>query len=321
MIYKIKTIYLTVILLILFITRTNAQVKIFYKNSLNAVKEGTTHVVVRSFDFQDVIKFYDTFKKNWKITKGIDFILQDSLRKNLKAGDSYFSIEHYIPRTKKGVAPTEAYFYLNFWIPTAESLKGKGNIRLGDEIIVAQFPLSVDTALLKEFRSKPKSFVFPKFDFDGSALFANWNPWILKNYLMELTTDLEADKQSDLTDNVDNIDLLKLLGNDVLYCTEDNIFSEKYRKDKIPFISNLFQDYQFNYKVIANRDLEEKILLDFEPVYYLLFFHNTTAGKVIAIIDSHTGEPIYMTHVNSKTFYLGSNDIRDLNRILVNAQL
>jgi hypothetical protein len=320
MICKIKAIYLTVILLILFSTRTNAQVKIFYKNSLNAVKEGTTHVVVQSFDFQDVIKFYNTFKKNWKITKGIDFILADSLRKNLKAGDSYFSIEHYTTRPKKGqpITATQVYFYLNFWIPTADALKGKGNIRLGDEITVAQFPLSADTALLKSFRKK--EFVCPKFDFDGSGFFANWNPWILKNYLMELSTDLQADKQSDLTDNIENIDLMKLLAGDVLYCPEDNLMSDRYNRAKLAQISLIFQDYQFNYKVIGNRDLEEKIMLDFEPVFYLVFFHSTTAGKVIAIIDSHTGEPVYMTHRLTKTYYLGSDDLRDINRLLINAQ-
>lgn len=310
---KFKSIGLLIFFLIYAFTGADAQVKIFYKNALAKIKNGNTHVVVKDWDFPGSPLFFSTFKKSWTITKGVDFIKISDLKQNLKAGDSFFSIESYVQNGKNGAS--SAFFYLNFWI--LNSPKRKSNVGLSDESLIAQIPLSVDTLVLKRPK-KIKNGVYPDFDFDGNGFFANWYPGTLKNYLLELSIELQKGVKTDLIEDIADKDELKMLRKDVLYCTEDDLMSPQYTKDKDSYVAKLFTDYKYRYKVLKNIELDEKIIADYEPIYYLLFIHNTTAGKILAIINSHSGETVYMSHKLSSSYYLKPEDLKDIYNTLLN---
>lgn len=313
MLGKFKIIGLLFFFIICAFTRADAQVKIFYKNALAKIKNGNTHVVVKDWDFPGSPQFFSTFKRNWTITKGVDFIKTTDLKQNLKAGDSFFSIESYVKNGKNGIS--SAFFYLNFWI--LNNSKRKSNVGIADESLIAQIPLSVDTQVLKRPR-KIKNGIYPDFDFDGGGFFANWSPGTLKNYLLGLSIELQKGVTTDLTEDIVNKEELKMLRKDVLYCTEDDLLSPQYTKDKDSYTAKLFTDYKYRYKILKNIELDERIIADYEPIYYLLFIHNTTAGKVLAIINSHSGETVYLSHKLSSSYYLKPDDIKDIYNTLLN---
>jgi len=177
--------------------------------------------------------------------------------------------------------------------------------------------LSVNTQVLKRPK-KIKNGVYPDFDFDGNGFFANWYPGTLKNYLLELSIELQKGVKTDLIEDKADKDELKMLRKDVLYCTEDDLMSPEYTKDKDSYVAKLFTDYKYRYKILKNIELDEKIIADYEPIYYLLFIHNTTAGKVLAIINSHSGETVYMSHKLSSSYYLKPEDLKDIYNTLLN---
>lgn len=315
MLRKFNLIFFVVSTLNLIFNDANAQLKIFYKNAFSKIKNGNTHIIVKDWDFPGSPQFFSTIKRYWTITKGIDFIKTTDLKQNLKAGDSFFSIESYVQNGKNGV--TSAYFYLNFWTINIGGSRRKSNVGLSDESLIAQIPLSVDTQVLKKPK-KIKNGVFPNFDFDGGGYFANWSQATLKNYLLNLSSALQTGNKADLTDVIVNKDELKQLRNDVFYVTEDDLLSPQYSKEPDSYTAKLFTNYKYRYKILKNIELDEKITADYEPIYYLLFLHNTTADKVLAIINSHSGETVYLSHKLSNSYYLNADDLKDIYNTLSN---
>lgn len=290
-------------------TSMYGQVKIINIDAFKKIKSGHTHVIEFKWDFKGSEKFFAVFKKYWKITKSVDFIKAVNLRKNLKHGDSYFSLEHYIEVNEKG--DSLVYFYLNYWILTDNFYKRRVEVSLIDEKPIAQIPLAVDTMVLKNV-GKIQNGVYPRFDFDGNGYFTNWYAGILKNNLLELQRLLKAGKTFDLSDNIANIAELKKMKKALLYCPEENLMNKNFLKDRNEYENLFFGNYKYRYKVVSNKILEEKIAAGYDNTYYLLFYHNTTSGKVIAVVNALSGETIYLYHKESPSFYLQPYDLKDL---------
>lgn len=307
---KNKFLYLIVTLLMLMSANIYGQVKIVDIKAFKKIKNGHTHVIEFKWDFKGSDKFFAVFKKYWKATKSVDFIKAGELKKNLKRGDSYFSLEHYIEVNEKG--DSLVYFYLNYWVLTDNFYSRHVDVSLIDEKPIAQIPLSVDTMVLKNV-GKIQNGVYPRFDFDGNGFFTNWYSGILKNNLLELERRLKAGKEIDLSDDFANLAELKKVKKGVLLCPEENLWAKNYWKDKNEYENLIFGNYKFRYKVISNVMLEEKIKAGYDNTYYLLFYHNTTAGKVMAIVNALSGETIYLSHKLSNSFYLQPYEVTALS--------
>ena len=247
------------------------------------------------------------------MTKGVDFI--NDFPATIIAGDSYFSLETL---SLRGYYGSEAiYLYLSLWTPDEKRLENNKKFRIEDEIPIAHIQLSADMRTLKTLymsgilRNKDNV----SFDFDGDGHIFNWSPAILKNYLQHLTSLLQTDKKADFTDDITDKTQLQLLRNKTLYCAEETIHKVgtfmKPDTKEIVDTNKVFEDYKFEYKIIAGKDLEKKILTETKPFYYLLLLRNSDT-KMIAVVNASTGELIYSHFVGMAYLELKSADLKAL---------
>lgn len=320
---KNKSFYLIILLLLLLLPEVKAQFRIFSKNSLEKIKDGNTHIIVGNIHFPRSEEFLTIFKKYWTLTKSVDFISVNDLRGNLVAGDSYFSMETFVVH-HESQGGDGIFMYLNLWVPKARAVQKDREFKIQDEISIAHIQLSADMQTLKdlytsgrlrEYGSKEKDFD-NGFDFDGGAHVFDWNPGFLKNYLQQLSRLLQISKTADFTDDFTNKDQLHLLQNKILYFPEDAIkeVGNFIRpKKEIIDTAKVFEDYKFKYKIITNEELEEKILADHEPFYYVSFLRNN-ASKMVAVVNSRTGEIIYSRYTGMAYLRLKAGDLKDLSK-------
>ena len=327
MLQKFKFICPTILLVVLFLTNVNAQVRVFSKNGLKRVKAGKTHLVVWDWDFPGSPEYFKVIKKYWTITKSIDFIKESALKDNLVKGDSYLSIVstlHVDSNTMVRVAPQEmqrfstVYFYLNFWVPSEAALKKKHVLNskpfniAKDEVPIAQVQMSVDSQYLNN-AEKLKNGSYVRFDFDGGGHVANWNPGAMKNYIEQLNYFLHLGKKVDISDDIDSKDDVTGLKEHTIFCPEDDFPSTQSLASKTAYLKLVFEGYHYNVRILSTREFQDKILdAEDKPFYYLLFLHNTPVGKVFAIINSTSGIPVYQKHKASNSAVLRPGDLDDL---------
>jgi hypothetical protein len=299
-----------VLLIILCLSiKVKGQVQIFEKNSIEKIKNGTTHVVVKDVHFPHSDEFLAVFKKYWTLSKGVDIISVDDFEKGLAAGETYFSLSGLT--IKGGGAGASIYNYLDLWVPSEKSLKKDRKFKITDEISIAHIPLSIDVeTVTKEFKGGKAI----DFDFDGGGHIYHWNPGLLKNYLQQLTAQLLTGKKVDFHDDFIDKAKLEALKTKTLYCPADNLnkMGTLVKVGKMVDVKDVFEDYKFKYEVITDAELGQKIIDDSEVIYYLIFLRNSTS-KLIAVVNSRTGEIIYSQYHQSMTIpNLKDGDVKDL---------
>jgi hypothetical protein len=302
----LKKIYLPLIAMICFLSQTKAQVQVFEKDVLDKIKNGKTHVIVKSQVFPDADEYADVFKKYFTVTQGVDFIAEDDVVGNLVAGDTYFSLEAEKITGSSGA--TVIFVYFNLWQPTQKMLKDK-KFKIGHEYALAHIQVSIDLEAVKSIYSNSLDF-----NLDGDGHLYHWNPGLIKNYLQQLCEVLKSGKKVDFHDDVTDKAKLKELSTKTLYCPEDNFnkMGTFVRAGKTVDVKDVFEDYKFDYKTISDKDIGEKILNDKEPFYYIIFLRNSTS-KLIEVVNSQTGEVIYSRYDRSMFIpNLKSGDLKDL---------
>ncbi|WP_299578745.1 hypothetical protein [Mucilaginibacter sp.] len=311
MLHKIRIVSF-LILAASFCSTVNAQVEIFSKNSLEKIKGGNTHVIVNDLSFNRSSEFYTIFKKYWTVTKSVEFLKADDLQNNLVAGDTYFSLENLLITSDKYGG--NSYFYLNLWMPDEKVLKKGREFKITNEISIAHIQISVDAKATLDGYMSHKNYGF---DFDGGGHIFNWNPGILKNYLQQLSTLLQKGKKSDFRDDLANKDQLHNLSSQTLYCSEDNFhkIGVFMRGNKNVDPNEVFEAYKYKYKILKKDELEDKILADEVQFFYLLFLRNSSS-KMVAVVNSRTGEIIYNRYKSLMAFILKSGDLKSLSKAI-----
>lgn len=289
-----------------FVNGVKAQVRILEKDALDKIKNGKTHVIVRSQSFPDAMLYADVFEKYFTVTKGVDLITGDEVVGNLVAEDSYFSLEAQKITSNYGTA---IFVYLNLWQPTKKMLKDK-KFKINHEDALAHIQLSVDIDAVKEVYGNSMDF-----NFDGDNHFYHWNPGILKNYLQLLCAELKSGKKTDFHDDITDKSQIRDLSTKTLYYPEDNLnkMGVFVKAGKTVDTKDLFDDYKFNYKVVSDKELGEKILKDDEQFYYFLFIRDS-GSKLLLVVNSRTGDIIYSRY-SGAVFgpkNVNSGDLKDL---------
>ena len=298
--------FATIVMAFCFFTYAKGQVRVLEKDVLGKIKNGKTHVIVKSQVFPDEETYADVFKKYFTITQGVDVIAADDVVGNLVAGDTYFSLEAEKITSNYGTA---IFMYLNLWQPTKKMLKDK-KFKINHEDALAHIQLSLDIDAVKDVYFESVSF-----NLDGDNHFYHWNPGLLKNYLQLLCTELKTGKKTDYHDDMTDKSRIKDLSTKTLYYPEDNLYKMGMfvKAGKTIDTKDLFDDYKFNYKVISDKELGEKILKDDEQFYYFLFIRDS-GSKLLLVVDSHTGDIIY-SRFSSAVFgakNVSEGDLKDL---------
>jgi len=296
---KPKPFYFLVILIALFSFRVSAQVDVNYRNVINQIKDGHTHILGFAPLLSNEDAFLDIFQKYWTITKGIDFIAGNKLPDKLVSGDSYFIITDETDPNFRGREAVDAA--VGLWVPR-NKISGK-HTGFTDTTLHQVACIT----LTQNLRFKGRG---PNAAISNSIGY--WSRGNMKNFLQELSAAILSGKKVDASDDITDKAQLKLLQNQILYCSPDVFYQLNDTGDKTKFVKDVFQYYPSNYSVISTDELSAKILADKEPFYYLIYLHNHVAGNVVAIMNSSTGQLIYSRTKSSFTDQIRPEYLKDI---------
>ncbi|HWZ02923.1 MAG TPA: hypothetical protein VNX40_04880 [Mucilaginibacter sp.] len=307
---------ITSILFLFSLNLANAQVDGLSKNSLEQIKEGHTHVIVGDLNFSQADRYLEVFKKYWTLTKGIDFIKAADLQNNMIAGDSYFNISTFTYTGSEGQYSVSNY--MDLWIPKEKALKKAKDFSIYDENILLRAHLSADLGTMLLVHGASLSMKKnPDFgiDFDGGGHFYNWGPGMLKNYLQQISAQLQNGKKISYDDELEVKSQLQNLKADTLFCAQNNLIKMSRKDDKNFDPADIFKDYEFKYKVVSDKEIQEKIVSSNRSFYYLILFR-TTNSKTIYVINASSGEIVYARHHGMASENLKSGDLEDLDHVV-----
>lgn len=313
-----KTLF-TILLLISFCLQTRAQLSILDKNGIEKIKNGRTYIIIGSSNSPSEDEFLKVFKKYWTLSKGIDYIKKADIKTIIKPGDSFFSLQSYRTYSNSTFdhsynTHTQLFNMVYLWVPEKSYFKKNRELKASDMDGIARIDLAGTGSTLAETYVKGDSMQTDTTAFEGGSRFFNWSPGMLKIYLKQITAALQAHKSVSFGDEITNKEQLKTLATQTLYCNQDDFnkmsaFS-KSNNGNIDNAGEVFKDYAFKYEAVSNKELDEKILKDEEPIYYLLFVRSSF-GKLVAVINSQSGEVIYSRH-QSMSWNLKSGDLKSL---------
>ncbi|MCO5267613.1 MAG: hypothetical protein M9897_01815 [Brumimicrobium sp.] len=323
MIKKITTLLCTIAYCLTISFSINSQIAIANLDQLAKLKSGTTYIVMDNLDSDISKEYMEVYKKYWTITK-IEFIKNSEIYSHISPNNSFFSINGLSKTTqfssgnigsattKAGISYENTHIYLNLWMCNDKYFKKKDpTIGLYDQTQIARIELFTDfkTILTPELLFNS--------DYDGGGHINNWGVGFLKNYIQALMNFLNEGENRTLYSGITNVNELKNLKNQVLYVpdyilTKFNKFtgdeSKRFEEDKI------LKDYTYKYQLISTKDLNQKIMEDTTPFYYLIYVKSST-DKFVSVVNSQTGEIIYSKY-SAISYNIKSDDLKNIQKLI-----
>lgn len=148
----------------------------------------------------------------------------------------------------------------------------------------------------------------------SDAEFYNWNTVFLKNVLQYTSRRIEAREPRWRYKKFIDIDLSQLSA-DTLYVPEDVfIYLNRWRgqEESKQEPVDVFSQYKYPYKVVAQSELERLVLDEAKPVLYLSYIKGGTTHKFVSVINSATGDFIY-TSYRANEYNLDKKDLKILS--------
>ena len=320
--YKMTLKTLLILALVIVFNNLNAQFSISNVEELAKIQNGTTYIAMKDPDAEKSKPYKEVFEKYWTYSD-IQFIKYEEVEDLLAPGAAFFTIGGYETNVQfvrlyesglrqNGIDYTVTHIYLELWTcndayfdKTKKKKKRQSEPDLKTQ--VARVELFTDFPTLM----KPDNLYQTDYDADGHI--RNWGPGILKNYLQNLMGLLEKGEEKWLYAKVNNDRALRQLNRKTLYVpdyvlTKFNKFtgdeSQKHEED------DLFKKIDLKYKIIPTGELNEKILKEEEPFYYLIYIKSST-DKYVSIINSQTGEMIYSVY-SPASYNIKQKDFKSL---------
>ncbi|OUD26122.1 hypothetical protein [Flavobacterium psychrophilum] len=319
MINRIKLILPFLILAI----SANAQISISNVKDIEKVKGTTTYITMNDPNDAVSLKYAEIFKKYWTFSK-IEFIKYADINKYLNANSSFLNLGGYTTNVESyklysngsrnlGIKWENTHLYLELWTCSEKFLKKKGDsskeFKEKDKNQIARLELYTDFQTLRT----PENLFLTNFGCENHI--RNWGEGLLKNHLQNMIMYLEMGKEKSLYSPIINDSEIKKLQNKTLYIpdyafTKFNAFTgdESKKHDE----KELLEDYKPKYQVISTKELNEKILKNEEPFFYLQYIKSST-DKYVSVINSQTGEVVYSSY-SPASYNLKSGDLKDLSK-------
>lgn len=286
-----------------------SQISIGEKSAIQQLKKTTTYIVMPDTGSAVAQTYKAIFQQYWTVTPTA-FIEYKDILEHLSPEASFFSIGGYTTTStfvhmterggrREGLSYSNTHLYLELWMCDPELLqkwqnRKKKKEELPDKVkrIVARIELYTDFPTL----AQPENIY--QTDYDGGGHIYNWGPGYLKNYLQCLMQFLEAGSERSLFKAHSLPAQLKNLRRQTLYVPDYVLVKfNKFNGDesKRHEVSDLFGNYKLPYVLLSNAALNEKILADAEPFYYLVYIKSST-DKYLCVYNSRTGELVYTTY-------------------------
>lgn len=301
----------------------------------DSVKNSPTYFVVpNQFDYEN---FKQVIGEVWTLNK-LSFISEKEYKDNKKSffatGNTVIAlVDKNYQKIKENISTGASHttaeyvsfkFRVNHFLSVEKNKKGKlkidffnvaevfftASIKYRSDLIASSSRQSV--LMLGKTFGKEKAI-------DKSGIkepdFYNFNLGYIKNYFQIVNDKLEKNINFKIEDGfVDKIKI-KSLKNQTLYAPD--WFLRKYNPlngdlKKIIEPDEIFNTYQSEYKIISNKELNDKILAGDE--FYYLNYTQFNQTKVISIINSLSGEIIYLKEDGS--YNIKDSDLKSINKLV-----
>jgi hypothetical protein len=154
-------------------------------------------------------------------------------------------------------------------------------------------------------------------------VFYNYKPGFLKNYFQKVNDQLENGEEYWLYEN-DYLPELKKLASETLYIPSylgiqfSALLAEDSDADH-ETIEDIFKNYDYNYEIIDDDELSDKIMRG-EELYYIRYVR-MNAERFLQVVNSKTGEIIYRKYlIGLLSFKIKPKHIKDLSKDISKAR-
>jgi len=306
---KSLIIYTLLLCVIIMPFKANSQIAITDISKLSEFKNGTTYVLMDEVDSDRAKEYIAIFNEYWNFSK-IEIIPTSSFN-NYRSPTNTFINLTTSQTTKRGSSYTQIYFYFQLWNLNEGFLKNpKKDISPKDINQIARVEVFTDEKLYK-FGTE----IFST-EYDSAKHLRNWGPGVLKNNIQALMTLLDKNEEKSLYSKIRNEEKIKTLKTDTLFVIDYLLIKRnKFNGDESKKFKekDIFKEYKANYKIITIEELNNKILND-EEFYYLSYIRSS-ASKFVSIINSKTGECIYLAY-NPMSYNFNYKDLRAIQEII-----
>lgn len=308
---KLKIALLQFIIIAILPVISHSQITITNTAEITKIKTGTTFFAMKDPASPKAAAYVDAIKKNWTLSK-VECIKYTDVEKNIAPNNSFVTIGANMTSSNSTMENTETRIYLELWTTngnyTYDSKKRK-HFNQTDKISLATIELFADFTA----QNYPSSLY--KMDYDSSGHLENWSAGIVANYIQQVTILLNKGETREAKTAIYNKEEIKKLASETLFIPDYIMTkfsknaddeSKKYEPKEI------FDGFNLNYKLLSLGELNDKILNNSTPFYYLLFI-KTINEKFVTVTNSKTGEIIYSEYSGSPSNFR-SSDLKDLQK-------
>ena len=347
-----KQIVVFSLLLLLSFSATQAQINIgpektpkippkgFSQGSLEALSKTQMYFVLRPEDQEHVDQLANIFDQVWTFTEGVKFITREEFKNLEPTGEKDFStlsIE-VTSITSQGSLATAYNFFLHLSMPgkevpnTEKELKkqGKEPKPRYEEFTFARIELNASW----DFYTEKKKLIMqtalgtgeeiPEEILDytwNEMIFFNWQYGYLKNALQEVNRLLKNEETRWLIQDYQNGSALKNLRNQPIFLSENVLIKTNAltgEQNEQHDIEQLFKSYEFQYELVPDEKLNQMILDETEPFFYLQYVQSYNLG-IYSIVNGLTGE-IILSKTDTGTVNIKAKRIKEISEAIEKAK-
>jgi hypothetical protein len=306
-----------------------AQVAVTNRDKFDDIKKGTLYVYAGDQHTARGTQMAAAIKSAWTVSR-LEFLATNNIPENLRVPGNFFVTEdhsstsfQYMRDPARGTGEvtfsevsTNDYYYLNFWYISSGYAAGKNlekhkNTFARAELFYRKMGQAPEMAM--EISDEP--------GFLGSYL--NGTPAQVKNMFQIVNNSIRDNETRQLKEDMHTSAGLSNLKADTLYVpniwygpggtqmSEENKFYAKYGSKMIKILDNMLAEYKHPIKLIRRDELNTMLLTTTKPVYYFNYVQSS-ADKMVSVINGLTGEVIYYNFAR-KSYRPKEKDFGDLS--------
>lgn len=273
------------------------------KKDLEKLKDAKTFFVVPSQFNEGYTKeeYEEILKKSWTISP-IKVIENSEISEHLEIGNVFIRFKsNGISITRR---MTSTYIFNYFKVGVVNKIKEKkegGYTWWEDFYAVVFFTADVNARL--EMASL-RDTVY------GDLL--DYRLGYIKNYFQQLNNGIKESESHNIYDDYVDEENIKVLKEVKLHVPKNILYGYNALtgNESKKSSEELFEEYNYDYIVVDENELSDKILNSEEPFYYLMY-HQKNAHKIITVVESTTGKIIYRRHTKT-SWNIKPKDIKTL---------
>lgn len=320
--------WLPMLITLFLFTKTNAQIGIENAEEFAKIKQATLYVQLGDSATPHGKEMMNAIRSAWKASK-IEFVSLANDPSLLKPGNLYANVEHnqnsfkFIRETEnrgtgittisRSASVNNDYFFIHFWL-LKDNYNPEKDLADKHQKTIARAELYLKS--IGSGRIEYSNLNFGSLAFQGD--FCNGLPGHIKSIFAEVSNSIDNNVTRDLKKDMKPKTELSKLKKDTLFMANfwygpggTMLPDEVENSANGKYINGLIESYGHPIKLIRRDELSRKILEAKKPVYYLNYVQSS-ADKMMGIVNGLTGETIYY-FFNDKSYRLKDKDFKKIS--------